>query len=150
MAACMFSQYFTVQTVNCKTCFNCNFWQFITFIIIHSKYFPDPKSTCIIHNNQLLMTKFGRILRLINRWCQSAASLQVNAPLTETWGRGWVVLVVKTKMAEILLASRVRTRQIIAKNMARTARRQLKGRHLLFGEYLRSWTTLNVHHRRWT
>ena len=28
--------------------------------------------------------------------------------------------------------------------MARTARRQLEGRHLLFGEYLRSFTTLNV------
>ena len=27
---------------------------------------------------------------------------------------------------------------IIAKNMARTARTQLEGRHLLFGEYLRS------------
>ena len=30
--------------------------------------------------------------------------------------------------------------------MARTARGQLEGRHLLFGEYLRSWTTLNVHY----
>ena len=35
------------------------------------------------------------------------ASLQVNAPLTEkTRGRGWVVLVVKTKMAEISLVSK--------------------------------------------
>ena len=34
--------------------------------------------------------------------------------------------------------------------MARRAKRQLKGRHLLLGEYLRSWTTLNVHYRRWT
>ena len=34
-------------------------------------------------------------------------SLQVNAPLTEkTRGRGWVVLVVKTKMAEISLVSK--------------------------------------------
>ena len=32
--------------------------------------------------------------------------------------------------------------------MARTARRQLEGRHLLLGEYLRSSTTLNVHYRR--
>ena len=39
---------------------------------------------------------------------------------------------------------------IIAKNIARTARTQLEGRHLLFGDYLRSWTTLNVHYRRWT
>ena len=34
--------------------------------------------------------------------------------------------------------------------MARTARRQLEGRHLLFGEYLRSWKNLNVHYRRRT
>ena len=30
--------------------------------------------------------------------------------------------------------------------MARRARRQLDGRHLLFDEYLRSCTTLNVHY----
>ena len=31
--------------------------------------------------------------------------------------------------------------------MARTARRQLERRHLLFGEYfMRSWTTLNVNY----
>ena len=30
--------------------------------------------------------------------------------------------------------------------MARTARRQLEGRHLLFEEYLRGWTNLNVHY----
>ena len=43
------------------------------------------------------------------------------------------------------LVSRVRTTaallgEKIAKNIAKTARRQLQGRHLLFGEYLRSWT----------
>ena len=38
--------------------------------------------------------------------------------------------------------------EMIAKNTAKTARRQLGGRHLLFGEYLRSWTNLNVHYRR--
>ena len=30
--------------------------------------------------------------------------------------------------------------------MARAARRELERRHLLFGEYLRGWTTLNVHY----
>ena len=30
--------------------------------------------------------------------------------------------------------------------MAKTARRQLGGRNLLFGEYLGSWTKLNVHY----
>ena len=32
----------------------------------------------------------------------------------------------------------------MAKNIAQTARRQVGGRHLLFGEYLRSWTNPNV------
>ena len=34
--------------------------------------------------------------------------------------------------------------EIMAKNIAKTATRQLGGQHLLFGEYLRSWTNLNV------
>ena len=77
------------------------------------KIFPRfwmAKSTLIIHHNQLLMTKFGRILCLTRKWRQKCSLLQVNAPLTEkTWGRGWVVLVVKTKMADTSLVSRVRT-----------------------------------------
>ena len=58
----------------------------------------------------------------------------------------------KQKMVDISLVSRVRTRRniIIAKNMARTARTQLEGPHMLWGEYLRSWTTLNMHYPRWT
>ena len=73
-------------------------------------WFGLAKSTCIIHHNQLLMTKFGRILCLPRKWCQKCSLLQVNEPLTEkTWGRGWVVLVVKTKMADTSLVSRVRT-----------------------------------------
>ena len=51
-------------------------------------------------------------------------------------------------MADISLVSRVRTSEKIAKKMARTARRQHEVRHLLFGEYLWSWTNLNVHYRR--
>ena len=65
------------------------------------KIFPRfwlAKSTRIIHHNQLLMTKFGRILCLTRKWGQKCSLLQVNAPLTEkTWGRGWVVLDVKKK-----------------------------------------------------
>ena len=33
------------------------------------------KSTRIIHHNQLLLTKFGRILRLINRWRQKCSTV---------------------------------------------------------------------------
>ena len=77
------------------------------------KIFPGfwlAKSTRIIHHNQLLMTKFERILCLTRKWRQKCSLLQVNAPLTEkTWGRGWVVLVVKSKMADTSLVSRVRT-----------------------------------------
>ena len=38
--------------------------------------------------------------------------------------------------------------KIIAKTIAKTATRQLGGRYLLFGEYLRSWTNLKVYYRR--
>ena len=49
-------------------------------------------------------------------------------------------MVVKIKMADILLISRVRTEQKIAKNMARIA-----GSHLLFAKLN---ITLNMHCRR--
>ena len=74
-------------------CFNHNYYSF--------KIFPQfwlAKSTCIIHHNQLLMTKLGRILCLTRKWHQKCSLLQVNAQLSEkTWGRGWIVLVVIEK-----------------------------------------------------
>ena len=39
------------------------------------------KSTRIIHHNQLLITKFGRILCLTRKWRQKCSPLQVKAPL---------------------------------------------------------------------
>ena len=65
-------------------------------IIIHSKYFPNSDwlkaHSHVIHHNQLLMTKFGRILCLKRKWRQKCSPLQVKAPLTKkTWLRGWVV-----------------------------------------------------------
>ena len=63
------------------------------------KTFPQSwldKSTRMIHHNQLLMTKFGRILCLTRKWRQKCSPLRVKAPLTEkTWVRGWVVLLWK-------------------------------------------------------
>ena len=96
------------------------------------KIFPRfwlAKSTRIIHHNQLLMTKFGRILCLTRKWRQKCSLLQVNAPLTEkTWGRGWVVFLVKTKTGGHFTRFKSKNyAEIIAKNMARTARTQLKG-----------------------
>ena len=129
-------------------------------IVIHSKYFPRfwlAKSTRIIHHNQLLMTKFGRILCLTRKWHQKCSLLQVNAPLTKkTWGWDWVVFVVKTKMADTSLVSRVRTtagtRQNNAKKDSENSKKPTRRAtcHLLFGEYLRSWTNLNVNYQRKT
>ena len=48
------------------------------------KIFPQfwlAKSTRIIHYNQLLMTKFGRILCLTRKWRQKCSPLQVKASL---------------------------------------------------------------------
>ena len=53
-----------------------------TYLLILNYYsfkiFPQfwlAKSTCIIHHNQLLMTKFGRILQLMNLWRQKCSFL---------------------------------------------------------------------------
>ena len=63
--------------------------QFKLLFIQNISQFLLAKSTRIIHLNQLLMTKFGRILCLTRKCRQKYSLLQVNAPLTEkTWGRG--------------------------------------------------------------
>ena len=49
------------------------------------------KITRIIHHNQLLLTKFGRILPYWTDDVKSAAKLHIIQPLTEKiWGRIWV------------------------------------------------------------
>ena len=103
------------------------------------------KSTSIIHLNQLLLTKFGRILRLIDRWQQKCRTLvQVNAPLTKkTWGRGWAGRNGPTVGGTFHSFHH----ELLSKNIAR---RQLDGQHLLFGVYLLTWTSLcllNMHYR---
>ena len=94
----------TSQNV-CGTILKRNYYSF--------KIFPQfwlAKSARITHHNQLLMTKFGRILCLTMKWRQKCSPLQINALLTEkNWRRGWDVLVVKRKMADTSLVSRVRT-----------------------------------------
>ena len=68
------------------------------------------KSTCIIHHNQLLMTKFGTILCSTRKWRQKCSPLQVKAPLLRRPGDEvelfWLW---KKKMAEISIVSRART-----------------------------------------
>ena len=82
------------------------------------KIFPRfwlAKTTRIIYLNQLLLTKFGNNFVVLNRWRQndvkSAPWLQVIKPSTEkTWGRGSLILAVRTKWLDswrnILLVSR--------------------------------------------
>ena len=95
------------------------------------------KTTRKIHHNQPLLTKFGKNFVILNRWRQndvkSAAWLQVIEPLTgKTWRRGWVVLVVWTKWRNNRGTFYSFYGEILSKNIARTARRQLDGQHLLF------------------
>ena len=71
---------------------------------------------------------------------KNAAFLQVNAPLTEkTWRRGRVCFgCALEKWRAFHSFQEEELGEKIAKYMARTGRRQLEGRHLLFEEYLRS------------
>ena len=92
------------------------------------------KITRIIHHNQLLLTKFGKFLPYRTDDVKSAVKMQVIEPLTEkTWGRVWVVFKVSnvgTFYSNYCLKT------------ARTTRRQLDWRHLLFGVYFQTWTAL--------
>ena len=124
----------------------------------------SAKITHIIHHGQLLSTKFERILPYWTDDVKSAAKLQITESLTEkTWRRGWVVIVAmvasenKNGGTFHSYHQQQEIGELLAKNIARTTRRQLEGRHLLFGEYLRNWTTLyplnlpiKVDYRRWT
>ena len=76
------------------------------------KIFPQfllAKSTRIIHHNQLLMTKFERILCLTRKWRQKCSPLQVKAPLPRRPGDEVDLFWLWKKMAGISLVSRVRT-----------------------------------------
>ena len=122
------------------------------------KIFPQfwlAKSTRIIHHNQLLMIKFGRILCLTRKRRQKCSPLQVKALLP--WRPGDEVklfLAVKKKLRTFHSFQEQKLQlelgEMIAKNTAKTAKRQLGRRQLLFGKYLRGWTNLNVHYRKWT
>ena len=60
--------------------------------------------------------------------CQKTKQLTEN-----TWGRGWVAVV-----STLHSFQEEEIGELLAKNIARTERRQLDGRHLLFEEYLQS------------
>ena len=85
-------------------------WNRLFIIIIHSKIFRRfwlAKIPRIIHHNQLLLTKFGRILRYLTDDVNRAGKLRDYWTTNrETRGRVKVVLVVSTKWWNILLVSR--------------------------------------------
>ena len=65
-----------------------------------------------LHHNQLLKTKFGRILCLTRKWRKKIQPATGLGTVTEkTWGRGWVVLVVEKtkKIADISLVLKIIT-----------------------------------------
>ena len=97
-------------------CFFCReFFQFLHFknnICYYSfKIFPQfwlAKNTRIIHHNQLLMTKFGRILCLRRKWRQKCTRYRLIHRYREDLTRlGWFSC--QKKMADISLIWRVRT-----------------------------------------
>ena len=98
------------------------------------------KIPCIIHHNQLLLTQFGR--RLGDMWKMTSIvqqNCQIFEPVNqEDHGMRLSCFGSDYKMVEHFPHFRRKK----SENIARTARRQLDGRHLLFGEYLQTWETL--------
>ena len=99
------------------------------------------KSIRIIHHNQLLLTKFERILRLINRWHQKCST--VAGQCTVNWEDlgtrlscfGCEKINVRTVGGTFYSFHD----ELSSKNISR---RQLERQHLLFGVHLQTWTAL--------
>ena len=104
------------------------------------------KITRIIHHNQLPLTKFARILPYWTDDVKSAAQLHIIKQLTEKhWGRVWVAF--EVSIGEVSNGRRFYSfhGELLSKNMATTARRQLEGRHLPFGVFERLfYVSLNL------
>ena len=114
-------------------------------LVIHSKYFSiSDWLKFIIHHRELLLTKFGKkFCHFEPMTSKVQPKLQTIEPLTEkTWGRGWVVLIERTKWLTFGETPCSFHGEILSKIIPRTARRQLDGRHLLFRVYLQTWTDL--------
>jgi len=73
------------------------------------------------HYNQLLLPKFGRILRYWTDDVNCAAKL-TDCCIEKTWGQDWVVLVVKANWQSSFYSFQGK---ILSKNIARTARQEM-------------------------
>ena len=115
-----------------------------SFKIFHS--FWLTKIPRLIHHNWLLSTKFGRILqywtddvynraaKLTDYWTVNLEELHVGT--SKSWYGG------QYKMVEHFNC--FRTKCCLTTIIARIARRQLNGWHLLFGVYLQTWTARHL------
>ena len=94
-----------------------NYYSFKVFL-----HFWLAKIARIIPHNQLLSTKFGRILQYVINDVNCAACQKTEQLTEKTWGQGWVVLIVTTKWRNISLISQGRSRQTIehSKNSKKT------------------------------
>ena len=74
-----------MQTLVCHSCHKCFYYSFKIFLC----FWLVPR---MIHQNQLLWTKFGKNFVLLIWWRQKCSQLQIIELLTEkTWGRGCVI-----------------------------------------------------------
>ena len=121
--------------------------------LLSFKIFPQfwlAKSTLIIHHNQLMMTKFRRILHSMK---PMTSKVQPFCMLMHHWPRRpgdkvelfWLW---KQKWRTFHSFQEWELGEIKWQEQHKDI--ELEGWHLPFGEYLRSWTTLNVHYQRWT
>ena len=102
------------------------------------------KTTRITHHNQLLLTKLWY-------WTDDVKMTSKVHPVAGYWtvdrenlGTRFSCLGSYNKMAELSAEhfTRFTIVSILSKNIARTARNQLDGQHLLFGVYLQTWADL--------
>ena len=96
------------------------------------------KITRIIHQNQLLLTKFGRISPYWTDDVKSAAKLQIIEPLTKkTWGQVWVVFEVSNGRTFYSFHSELWSNKH-GKNSKKRTRQMTSD----IGVYLQTWTAL--------
>ena len=114
-------------------------YSFKTFL-----HFWLAKIPCIIHPNQLLSTKFGRTLPNVKNDINRAAKLPdywtVNQDRPGDKNELFWWWLQKAKHFRPFHEKEALARKLLAKNIPRTARRQLNGRHLL----LAGLSTLDV------
>ena len=52
---------------------------------IFARFWLVKTTYCIIHHNQLLLTKFGTNFVIWNQWCQKCSPLQIIEPMMSKW-----------------------------------------------------------------